>query len=302
VSARPKEKALLFGRARSLVAVLSEPPRDADTRGKPGIIFLNSGVLHRVGPNRMYIALARALAADGFAALRFDFSGIGDSEPRRDAVTGDASTMEEARDAMEALTAARGVRRFILIGLCSGADNAFQIARVDDRVVGAVMIDGYAYRTFGFHLRFWAERLGSAARWRRAVTRVLAGRRNGTSPSEAMYVRAFPPKRRVLEDCRALMERGTELCFIYSAGQYQYYNYRRQFDDAFPALRRERQVTVTYFPDANHTFTRLSHQRRLVEAIRAWTPRTIDSAAARGPGPGPAPQIAPSTLASAQRA
>jgi pimeloyl-ACP methyl ester carboxylesterase len=280
VSAPLKEKAMLFGRTRSLVGVLTEPARNAESRGKPGVILLNSGLLHRVGPSRMYVALARALAADGFPVLRFDFSGIGDSESRRDALSGDESTLEEARDAMDALTAARGVRRFILMGLCSGADNAFQIARADERVVGAAMIDGYAYRTLGFHWRYWSERLASGRRWKRLLQRVVRRKSHaassGSNPAEPMYVRAFPAKERVIEDCRTMIARGVELCFLYSAGQYQYYNYRRQFDHAFRRLDYAGRVTVTYFPHANHTFTRRSHLEELVSAVRAWAPRTVE--------------------------
>ncbi|MGQ0715390.1 MAG: alpha/beta hydrolase family protein [Gemmatimonadaceae bacterium] len=284
MSAPMKEKALTFGPTRSLVGVLTEPARGSDTAGKPGVIVLNSGLLHRVGPNRMYVALARALAADGFPVLRFDFSGIGDSEPRRDAVSAEESTLEEACEAMAALTAARGVNRFVLMGLCSGADNAFQIARVEERVAGAIMIDGYAYRTFGFYWRYWAERVFSGKRWARLARRVLAsGRRvtNGGPAAEPMYVRAFPPKERVIEDCRAMIARGVELFFVHSAGQYQYYNYRRQFDHAFRHLDYEGRVSVDYFPDANHIFTRTAHLANLVSAVRAWAPRTIETVAAQ---------------------
>jgi pimeloyl-ACP methyl ester carboxylesterase len=277
-----REKALLFGATRSLVGVLTEPPRDVDTRGKPGVLLLNSGLLHRVGPHRMYVQLARALAAQGFPVLRFDFSGIGDSAPRTDAVSGDDSTLEEAREAMEALTSARGVRRFVLMGLCSGADNAFQIARRDERVVGAVMIDGYAYRTFGFYWRFLTARLTSRQTWIRQLRHVVRRIRRATPDApqaEAMYVREFPPREQVIGDCRAMIGRGVELCFLHSAGQYQYYNYRAQFADSFGDLALNPHITSAYFPEANHLFTRRSHLQLLVARVAAWMPCTVDSAA-----------------------
>lgn len=278
-----RERALLFGASRSLVGILTEPPREAETRGKPGVLLLNSGLLHRVGPHRMYVELARALATRGFPVLRFDFSGIGDSAPRLDALSGEESTAEETREAMAALTAARGVHRFVLMGLCSGADNAFQIARRDDRVVGAVMIDGYAYRTVGFYGRFFAARLTSRTTWLRQI-RHLGRRFHRAAPDaaqpEAMYERAFPPKEQVMADCRAMTHRGVELCFLHSAGQYQYFNYSGQFAAAFGEVARDRRVTSAFFPNANHLFTRCSHREQLLTYLGEWIRRTIDAASA----------------------
>ena len=52
----------------------------------PTMVILSSGILHRPGASRLYVQIARALAEDGFTSLRFDFSGIGDSAVRRDAI------------------------------------------------------------------------------------------------------------------------------------------------------------------------------------------------------------------------
>jgi pimeloyl-ACP methyl ester carboxylesterase len=289
-----KEKALLFGRSKSLVGILTEPPRGTPAGSRPGVLLLNAGVLHRVGPNGMYVAIARALAAQGFPVLRFDFSGIGDSDPRRDALSGDDAALEETRDAMDALAAAKGVSTFVLMGLCSGADNAFLIARIDERVVGAVMLDGFAYRTVGFTRRYWMQRLRSGRAWRRLLadpaallgavrklTRSATEEATAEPGPQAMFVRAFPPKERAMADCAAMIERGVELCFVYSAGQYLFYNYREQFDDAFRGLDYKGRVHVEYFPEENHTYTRRSHLALLVAAI----------VAAETPTAAPAPAI-----------
>jgi hypothetical protein len=70
------EEAVLIG--GSLVGILSRPPAGVDP-AMPGVLLLNAGRIHRVGPNRLYVAIARRLAAMGFAVCRFDLSGIGDS-------------------------------------------------------------------------------------------------------------------------------------------------------------------------------------------------------------------------------
>jgi dienelactone hydrolase len=45
---------------------------------------------------------------------------------------------------MDLLSSERGARRFVLVGLCSGAILAQQFAANDPRIAGAVLIDGSA--------------------------------------------------------------------------------------------------------------------------------------------------------------
>ena len=74
-----REKVVRFGRETKLVGVLSEPQGGGPVR-EPMLLLVNSGILHRVGACRFHVRLARRLASEGVSALRFDFSGIGDSE------------------------------------------------------------------------------------------------------------------------------------------------------------------------------------------------------------------------------
>src|SRR5437867_887582 len=119
------ERVVQFGDGNSLVGVLSEPAAGMKPGSRPAVILLNAGTLHRVGPHRVYVRIARVLASEGFPVLRFDLSGLGDSAPRRDNVPYRESTLRETRDAMDCL-AGQGVgRQFLLMGFCEGADIAF---------------------------------------------------------------------------------------------------------------------------------------------------------------------------------
>jgi hypothetical protein len=57
--------------------ILSEP---AAGRPKAALMLVTAGVKYRTGPSQLYIALARALAARGFATLRYDVAGVGESD------------------------------------------------------------------------------------------------------------------------------------------------------------------------------------------------------------------------------
>ena len=136
-----KEQAVLFGKDRSLVGVVTDPPEKKRGMDLPAVIFLNSGIVHRVGPNRIYVKMARHLSTMGFVVMRFDFSGIGDSQPRRDTLPFVKSAISEVQEAMGCLKEVRGVGHFVLIGGCSGARISFQAACQDARVVAAFLIN-----------------------------------------------------------------------------------------------------------------------------------------------------------------
>jgi hypothetical protein len=122
---------------RRLFGVLTMP-ESAPARRR-GILLLNAGSVHRVGPNRLYVGLARRWAAQGHAVLRLDISGIGDSRPRPGQPENVVYTAEASEDIAEALTFLRrqaGVVEVHALGLCSGAYNAFKAA------VAGVPLDG----------------------------------------------------------------------------------------------------------------------------------------------------------------
>src|SRR4051794_21796423 len=61
----------------TLLGVLSEP-----AAGRPAadtcLVLLNAGALRRVGPNRIWLELARRWAARGLTVLRIDVARLGD--------------------------------------------------------------------------------------------------------------------------------------------------------------------------------------------------------------------------------
>src|SRR5688572_9512999 len=83
-----RDEALRLGPDGQLVGILSHPAGGrARTPHAPAVIVLNAGVLHRVGPHRLHVSLTRRLAVQGFASVRLDLGGIGDSVATSDAAT-----------------------------------------------------------------------------------------------------------------------------------------------------------------------------------------------------------------------
>jgi pimeloyl-ACP methyl ester carboxylesterase len=267
-----KERAYSFGESGGLFGVFTEPDVPSD---RPTVILLNAGLVHRVGPFRINVDLARRLAALGFSTLRMDLSGLGDSAPRPGEPDLHRRVLADLKDAMDFLAEKRGASRFVVGGICSGAINAHRAAVADPRVVGAIMLDGYAYSTPQFLLRRYGPRLADPGAALRFVGRQVSNL--VTSPPAAtpceddeILSQDFPPKERIAAELRQLMERNVALLFIYSGNWYLYFNYRDQIHDNFPDVPFGDRLTVEHFADADHTYTLLEDRERLFATMLGW--------------------------------
>jgi hypothetical protein len=293
-----KERVVTFGPGQSLVGIETRPvEKNGATAGgprRPGLILLNAGVVHRVGPHRLSVNLARRFARAGHVAFRFDLAGLGDSRSRKGNSSYETIVIEDGRAAMDHLQKATGVDRFVLGGLCSGADNSIRIALVDPRVSGIVLLDPYAYRTVGFYLRHYGPRAAQLQSWiglgRRSATALATAARarlahraaNGAGgdgeaaklANRPTYSRYHPPREQFAAQLRQLIGRGVGIYIAYSGSLTAVYNYAEQFDDAFrPYGIGSADVSCTFLPRVNHTYTELDTQRRLGDTLVDWVGR-----------------------------
>jgi hypothetical protein len=148
-----KEFAVQFGPSASLIGILSRPPSELLFR-RPAVVILNTGIAHRVGHHRMYVTMARVLAALGHLAFRFDFSGIGDSAGRGNGLSPIEAHQADLSEALDWLTASCDVNEVVLIGLCSGADIALSYGDSDERGVGFVLLDPTIPPTVRFYAHY----------------------------------------------------------------------------------------------------------------------------------------------------
>lgn len=280
-----REKAVRFGKTKALVGIVTEASNGAARGGAPAVIMLNSGILHHVGACRLHVKLARTLAPAGYTVMRFDHSGIGDSDARRESLPFETSAVLDVQEAMDYLTTTKGAQQFVLMGLCSGADMSFKVAGADARVVGMMQLDAWAYRTPGYWLRHYGNRVLKLTVWTQWLRRTLAwvARRSGTEgtaptrpDADAMtpeYRRVFPPREVVAADLRKLLQRGVRFFNVFSGGQGDHYNHRAQYARSFREVAFGDQVRVEYIPTADHLFTALDHQAYVANASLEWMHR-----------------------------
>jgi pimeloyl-ACP methyl ester carboxylesterase len=294
-----REIPLLFGHdhgdRHGLFGILAEPEDLAGSQGRSdtAILMINVGTNHRVGPNRLYVKMARAWAARGYRSLRFDLAGIGDSRT----AAGYASTRLYSKASTVDVGAAiarlseLGVRRFILVGLCSGAYVAFQTALADPRVTGLVLINprrldwqegetlqsamqrsyksSHYYRramlqpaTYGRLLKGEIDVRGIAGRLA-ALTRVRAQRATRRLLGHA------PAEENVLANMRLLSQRGTDILLIVAESDdgLDYLEYH--IGPRGKLMASQPNFRMLMVAGADHTLSQTESQKTVIEAVRA---------------------------------
>jgi len=282
----------VFGAPGALVGIITSPdPSDAAKYGTTGagVVLLNAGVVHRAGPHRLYVNLARKLARNGVHVLRFDHSGIGDSPRRRDDLPFGKSAVEETRGAIDLLEKEHGCSRFVVIGLCSGTLSAFRTACVDERITGLVLLTALLEdpadvddavvqqaldrRTARSYMKEKALHSGS---WRRLLTgkvspkkiarvlgRTLLGD-TGALPT------ASPGTVELGRELAALLDRGVSLLFIYGEPTTVLEYFRMTLEPLVPELRKRGHLDVHVLKRSDHTFTLIHDQQTVLTTIDEW--------------------------------
>jgi pimeloyl-ACP methyl ester carboxylesterase len=280
------ERAVLLGKSQSLVGIITEVSAGARKKGKPAFILLNAGFIHRVGPNRLYVHLARRLAAHGFLSVRFDHSGIGDSPPRTDTMNYAESYNSEAQEVMDWLTETKDVDRFCLMGLCSGARTSFSTACKDPRVVGAVLLnarglsgsfDWIIYVENRWQMKvflrklftprgFWKTFTGKAPYL--SVAKVARNRLKNLFKRNTNLLTGEDSE--ISNNLNTLIERNFHLLWISSEWDSSREYFKLIMDNGHKSLRFHELVNYEIITEANHSFDSLPAQEQVLDKIEAW--------------------------------
>jgi dienelactone hydrolase len=302
---RVRERVMQISAQPHLFGIVSEPanaPRD----DLPIIVMINAGSAYRVGPNRLYVSLARELAAKGFRSLRMDLSGLGDSVAPQGVRENAPYPTTAFRDIDLALAHVRshfGAERVVLTGLCSGAYAAFQSAAqlsspvlVESMLINPLTFfweDGMSLEVSpALQLKSFQECMKSAwqpAKWLKFVSGRskigIAGalrmfvqrwrlRRDSGHPTAARAGAAPPdgfPSHPSHEDVPGDLERiaqaGRHLACFFARSDPGYGLLMLRAKKAVTGLVRAGSMSMAFVDDADHTFSRHAARRTLVQAI-----------------------------------
>ncbi len=249
---------------RRLVGVLTEPERAP----RSTILWLNTGAEPHVGTGRAWVDYARELAADGYASVRLDFSGFGES-PDLGHAPGrpyDAHCQDELRDVVADLHA-RGHRRVVAAGLCAGAWVATAVA-ADGQVDGVIAINPQLYWQPGDPVE---ASILNETRPRREpeIRRFRRIRRTGAWWAlDAIGIR-HPAARRL----RAIDRRGIPVLAVFADGDDGREFLRDRVGRSWAHVLRQGHIEEAVVPEIDHAMHRVWLRPAMVEVIRAWLDR-----------------------------
>jgi pimeloyl-ACP methyl ester carboxylesterase len=296
------ERVVRIGEEPSLTGILTEPVQPGVACSRLGVLLLNAGILHDVGPSRLYVQLARSLAAEGHLVLRFDFAGVGDSELRQHGLSFEQSAVLQTQQAMDFLMRTRGLHRFVAGGICSGAVTAARVALADERIAGLALLNPQSYfstssAAIGSLVQERVQKnylLRVSMRSRESWLRLLRGDVDLRPVVRILATHLLRPvglRRRERGEIRALahcfdamLSRGVRILQLYAAGDPGLVELAL-LTRSLPMRRRaDPNLRPILMSGVDHLFTPLHGQRQVLATMRDWL-GTIDSEQARSDSP-----------------
>lgn len=151
-----------------LMGIIAHPKHPHPT----AVVIVVGGPQYRAGSHRQFTLLARQLAEQGIASIRFDYRGMGDSEgDMRNFEAIDADIKAAIDTVMEQVP---DIKKIVLWGLCDAASAALYYGRTDLRVKGMVLLNPWVHTEAGAARarlkHYYLARLLSKAFWARLIS------------------------------------------------------------------------------------------------------------------------------------
>ncbi len=164
-----QERAVVFPcEDEELIGIVHVPEINRDC----GVLIIVGGPQYRVGSHRQFVLLARALAAQGIAVMRFDYRGMGDSSGEIRGFEAIDTDIAAAIDTFfhEVPT----LRKVVLWGLCDAASAALFYAPKDSRIAGLVLLNPWVHTEAGqakaILKHYYLSRFTSKAFWHKLLS------------------------------------------------------------------------------------------------------------------------------------
>jgi hypothetical protein len=269
---RIQEKPLRYGEGGRGFAMVTLPE---NTERAPIVALLNAGLLHRAEPYRLNVLIARRLAQVGYVCVRVDLSGKGETPPREGLTNRDSVSLDW-KYLSEAVVRQLGPRPFVILGLCSGADNGIKLAAVDTKIRGLVLLDPVSPRDAGFMRR---RLIASATNWRKwaRLPFSLAARIRQRGTKEANLGLRDLPAREDLDGCIAnLMKHDGRILMVFTGHATSNYNQAGQFARVMAVPGLNAICDEHFWPNTEHLYPVADHRERLIQVVGEWASKHLN--------------------------
>jgi exosortase A-associated hydrolase 1 len=265
-----------------------------------GLLVVVGGPQYRIGSHRQFVLLARALAAQDVAVMRFDCRGMGDSEGTPQGFENISSDIGAAVDTF--IAQIPEMHEVVLWGLCDAAFAAATYVGRDPRVTGLVLLNPWVRSAHGQAVArlkyYYLRRLWDPAVWRRirrgeidfvattgSLYKTLVGatgfrdqESQTVSGSGERHVRRCKGNTRPLADrmLEGLMRYEGRVLFILSGEDLTAAEFRETVAASrqWRKLLREARVSRRDLAEADHTFSRSEWRGRVtfwtLEWLKSW--------------------------------
>lgn len=269
------ETPLAFGCAGdTLVGIIHEPAMPATV----AVVVVVGGPQYRAGSHRHFVLLARSLAAQGFAVLRFDHRGMGDSSGMQRSFEQLDDDIGAAIDAL--LRHAPAIRQVVLFGLCDGASAALMYlqATADPRVRGLCLLNPWVRsqaslaRTHVKH--YYLRRLAQREFWLKLLSgKVSSSAISGLASNIGLARTANAGSTQFQGRMAAgLMAFECPVLLLLSEDDYtakEFVEFTRS-DSAWQAALAQRRVQRQVVPNADHTLSDSAARLQVDAIIARW--------------------------------
>ncbi len=263
--------------AQDMLGIVSLPAPGTPLQ-RTGVVIVVGGAQYRVGSHRQFVQLARFLAAAGYAVLRFDFPGIGDSPGGLVTFDKCAPHIAAAIDALRIHSPT--VDQVVLWGLCDGASASliYMQAREDPRVAGMVLLNPWVRSDAGLARarvkHYYRQRLLEPAFWRKLLAGGVGWQALRGLGSNLHTMRQKTPETLTFQELMAHGWRAFEGKIMLILSEHdltaQEFVEHAQTHAAWRGLLSRPGVTQYLVSGADHTFSIPFTQREVETVTLAW--------------------------------
>jgi alpha-beta hydrolase superfamily lysophospholipase len=241
---------------------------------KTGIVFVHAADSNRLGPHRMYVELSNKLNSLGFATMRFDLSGCGDSR----GTVSKSDIESEIKDVLAAINffiIKTGVENVCLIGISRGSLICFSAAaRYQIPIRCMVLLSNPApskripIKSFRLRMKEYVCKMRSLNTYKRLLT----GKVNLKQVFKTLTF-ALGYNQRYGKTGEQILTTKCPLLFVYGQND----PIAKESSDYYQQICSQNQIHCDSIivPEANHSFFHYGWKEQIFEHIERWLNKIV---------------------------